>query len=332
MTPACPVKPSELVRALTLLYEARHPAHVWGSPGTGKSSVMAQVADSLGIQLIDVRAVLLDPVDLRGLPHINGGGRSHWAIPDFLPREGAGILFFDEANRSAPLVQNGLLQITLDRRLGEYRLPDGWCCMLAGNRESDGGGVTKLNSALSSRLTHLDLQVDMDDWCKWALSADVEPPVVAFLRFRPELLDKFDRTARAYPNPRSWSFVSRIVASHPDATVEHALFAGTVGEGAATEFSAFMRLYRTLPDMDAIIAKPDKAPVPDRPETLFAVASALARKANVQNWARILTYAERLPEEFSIYMVKDSVMIHRELNETKELTKYLIAHSDVALA
>jgi MoxR-like ATPase len=85
----------------------------------------------LGIRLIDIRAILLDPVDLRGLPTVEQG-RVAWAIPAFLPEDGAGILSVDELNAAPPLVQAACYQLVLDRALGEYRLPDGWTVFAAG--------------------------------------------------------------------------------------------------------------------------------------------------------------------------------------------------------
>src|SRR5476649_2655661 len=143
------MKPTQVATALKTLIAIKRPGFLWGPPGVGKSEVVAQVARTVG-HLIDVRAVLLDPVDLRGLPHINGGGRAHWCPPDFLPHDPAstGVLFLDELPQAPQLVQNACLQLALDRRIGEYELPPGWCVVAAGNRETDRAHTTRLSSAL----------------------------------------------------------------------------------------------------------------------------------------------------------------------------------------
>jgi hypothetical protein len=61
------MKASSIFDALRVLVAARQPVFVWGGPGIGKSAVIRQLADALKIALRDVRALLLDPVDLRGL-------------------------------------------------------------------------------------------------------------------------------------------------------------------------------------------------------------------------------------------------------------------------
>jgi hypothetical protein len=325
------MKPSELSTALQILIASKQPCCIWGSPGIGKSNVVAQTATAMGIQLTDVRAVLLDPVDLRGLPHINGDGRSHWAQPDFLPRSGSGVLFLDELNRAPSLVQNACFQLVLDRKLGEYTLPADWAVVAACNRESDGGGVSRMSSALANRFIHLDAEPDLQDWCKWAIRANLEPSVIAFLRWKPELLHAFDRNAKAFPTPRSWEFVSRITAQKPGNGIEHALYCGAVGEGAAIEYSAFLRLFRSLPSIDAILLNPQQAQVPTDPAVLFAVSSALARRAESNNLGRVITYLSRLPEEYNVYAVRDAVTRDAKLQSCPEFTAWGIAHSEAII-
>ena len=105
------MKPSLVSRALrTLAIAGGQPLFIWGPPGCGKSSVVNQLAADLGIALRDIRALLLDPVDLRGLPFIGKDGRSQWATPDFLPQDGEGILFLDELNAAPAMVQPSCYQ------------------------------------------------------------------------------------------------------------------------------------------------------------------------------------------------------------------------------
>lgn len=327
--PEISLKPSEISKAVETCILAKQPVAVWGEPGVGKSQVIQQTAKRLNLACQDVRAVLLDPVDLRGLPHVNGDGRAHWAIPEFLPRDGNGVLFLDELNRAPQLVQNACLQLTLDRKLGEYELPEGWTVVIACNRESDGGGVVKMSSALSNRFVHVNQVVDLDDWCKWAAGAGIDPVVIAFLRFKTDLLHKFDRNARAFPSPRAWEFVSKIVGQNPAPAIMLALVAGAVGHAAAIEFMAFLKLYRSLPSIDAILLNPTGAPVPTETSTLYAVSAALARRTTAQNFGRVLQYLDRLQAEFSVMAVRDAVTRDQQLTSTPEFTKWAVKNSDV---
>jgi MoxR-like ATPase len=241
------VKSSAILETLRVLVTARQPVFIWGGPGVGKSAVTHQLAQALKIPLQDVRALLLDPVDLRGLPFLGSDGRSKWATPEFLPQNGSGILFLDELNAAPAMVQASCYQLVLDRKLGEYSLPEGWAIIAAGNRDSDRGATTRMPTPLRNRFVHLEFEVDVQEWSEWAIQSAIRPEVIAFLRFRPELLSAFDRDANAFPSPRSWEFVSRILDSldsQSNPSIEHEVIAGAVGSGAATEFSGFLRMFR----------------------------------------------------------------------------------------
>lgn len=341
------MKPTILYKSITALAHMRQPFMIWGDPGVGKSQIVAQAADALFMHIgkngskrprdsyfRDLRAVLLDPVDLMGIPIIEKG-RTCWAAPRMLPSEGSGLLFFDELNRAPVMVQNACLQLVLDRRIGEYTLPDGWVVGAAGNYENE-TGVQRMPDALRSRFTHLRAEPDIDDWAAFANRQNYDAAVVAFVRFRPELLHKYDRAQarkeNAFPCPRTWEFASRIVQQGVSRSVEQGLLAGTVGEAAALEFAAFLSLYRELPDMDAMLANPDTAPIPTKPALCYAVANALARKATMVNVAAVMTYLGRVPQqEYSVMAVKDMCERDAKLARCGALTKWKIANADVII-
>ena len=323
------MKCSTISRALHTLLAARQPVFIWGSPGVGKSAVVRQVAAELNAPIQDIRALLLDPVDLRGLPFLASDGRSKWATPEFLPQNGSGILFLDELNAAPAMVQASCYQLVLDRKLGEYTLPDGWAIVAAGNRDSDRAVTTRMPTPLRNRFVHLEFEVDLQEWSEWAIRGGIRPEVIAFLRFRQELLSVFDRDANAFPSPRSWEFISRILDATPDQSVEHELFAGAVGTGAATEFSAFLRMFRELPNIDAILLNPLTEPVPENAAAQYAVASALARVASDFNFDRVCSYLDRMPTEFRVLCVRDASLGKPAIRHTPAYTKWAIEHHHV---
>ncbi len=220
-------------------------------------------------------------------------------------------------------------QLVLDRALGEYKLPADCEIVACCNRESDGGGIQKMPQALANRFAHLEMEADVEDWSKWAVTANIEPAVIAFLRFRPDMLHQFSLKEKAFPTPRSWEFVSRITAKKPGNGIEHALYAGSVGEGAAVEYSGFLRMYRELPSIDGILLNPATAALPTQPATLFAVAAALARRANDSNFGRVIQYMSRLPKEFNVYCVKDAIRRDPSLQHLPEFTDWAVKNADV---
>ncbi len=237
------MKPSKLYEALHALIGERVPLHIWGPCGVGKSQIVGQVASDLDYNFLDVRAVQLDPVDLRGLPRI-ASDQTEWVPPKFLPTTGKGILFLDELTSAPQMTQAGCYQLVLDRKLGEYVLPEGWVVIAAGNPASERGVHFAMPRPLRNRFVHLELEADLDDWSKWAVKAHIRPEIIAFLRFKPELLHAADTTAdaNAWPTPRSWEMASNVlcgVAKRRNATLlsgtsefEAQLLDGTVARSA----------------------------------------------------------------------------------------------------
>ena len=326
------MRPSQIKEALQTLVAINRPAMIWGSPGIGKSDTVRQVAEGLALPLRDVRLTLLDPVDLRGLPSISEG-RTRWTPPDFLPADGAGILFLDELNAAPLAVQVASYQLVLDRRLGEYTLPSGWAIVAAGNRETDRAGAGHMPTALANRLTHLDFQHDLEDWCQWALAQGIRPEIVAFLRFRPELLSTFDPKARSrtFATPRGWHRLSEILDACPPGRIQEELAIGTVGEGAAAELAGFLRIWRTLPSPDAILLDPHSAAVPEDPATLYAIAGAMSRKASEGNFGQVVAYANRLPSEYSVLTIRDALNRTPTLQQTRPFVEWAAKNSDVLI-
>lgn len=334
------MKPSQVTQSLTHLVQRKRPAFIWGPPGAGKSDVVRTVADNLKIELRDVRLSLMDPVDLKGFPTLREVTVSRKKVqqmtfvpPDFLPTGGEGILFLDEMNTAPQSVQAAAYQLILNRRIGEYELPEGWAVLAAGNRANDRAVAHTMPSALANRFVHIDFEIDVDDWYNWATAYGVSSITRGFIKFRPALLHSFDPTTnpRAFPSPRSWVFVDDVVNSHLDKNTEFELIKGTVGEGAAAEYLAYYRMHADLPSVDEILLNPDSAPVPEEPAAQFAICTSMDSKATATSFGRLLTYASRLPVEFQVLFVKSAAMAKREITKTKEYIDWITKNSAVLL-
>jgi hypothetical protein len=182
------------------------PVMLWGPPGVGKSQIIAGIAERHGAPLIDLRLSQMEPTDLRGIP-FRKGDNVEWSVPAMLPdasRHGpAGILFLDEINAAPPTVSAAAYQLILDRRLGEYVIPDGWAIFAAGNRQGDRGVTYAMPAPLANRFTHYDVEANLDDWIAWALNHGIDARILGFLRFRPDLLFNYDAAHNpvAFPSP-----------------------------------------------------------------------------------------------------------------------------------
>lgn len=330
------MRPSQVALALKYLIKAKQPAMLHGSPGVGKSQVVKQVAKDLGIQMIDLRLSQLDPVDLRGVPSVSGG-ETIWNAPNFLPKDGEGILFLDEINSAAQATQAAAYQLVLDRSLGDYNVPEGWAILAAGNRTSDRAIVNQMSTALKNRFTHINYEVNNEDWCEWALTHGIATEVLGFIRFRPMLLNEFEsrndskeekeriqrlKDQQAFATPRSWEFLSKVVNEQPSKDIEYELYSGIVGEGCAAEFMGYLKYYRNLPNLDALLMNPDKTAVPTEPAVLYALSTGLAAKATPDNMERVVKYALRMPAEFQVLLVKDAVTRDTQLTNTRSFNEW----------
>jgi hypothetical protein len=334
------MKPSKLYEALHTLIGERVPLHIWGACGIGKSQIVNQVADDLGVEFIDVRAVQLDPVDLRGLPRI-AADQTEWVPPKFLPAAGKGILFLDELTSAPQMTQAGCYQLVLDRRLGEYALPDEWVVIAAGNPASERGVHFSMPRPLRNRFVHLDLEADLNDWCKWAVKAGVRPEIIAFLRFKPELLHAADTTAdvNAWPTPRSWEMASNVLSGiarrqrtaflSGASEFEAQLLDGTVGPAATSELVAFLRLFRQLPSIDEILLNPDSAPLPTETSAQIAVATALGRAMTDNSVGRGLRYLNRMPTEMRVMAMRDAAARESAITHTPEFIRFGVEYIEV---
>jgi hypothetical protein len=233
---------------------------------------VAQIAKDRGIGYIDLRLSLLDPTDLRGIPFFNAEkDEAVWAPPSFLPDGSVseGILFLDELNTAAPMVQASAYQLILDRKIGEYHLPEGWSIVAAGNRESDRGVVFRMAAPLANRFVHLEMEASVDDWRTWAISKHIDPSIIGFISHRPDALFTFgnDNDHRSFATPRTWEYVDEIIKSDPEPDLILPLVSGAIGEELAASYLGFRTVAGDLPDLDAIFEGAAET-VPDDPSAL----------------------------------------------------------------
>lgn len=326
------MKPSSIRTALPKLIINQRPVMLWGPPGAGKSDVVRQIATDMKFELRDVRLSLLDPIDLKGFPTIDAAKKQmKWLPADFLPTKGKGILFLDEINAAPQAVQAAAYQLILNRKIGEYELPAGWSVLAAGNRAGDRSVVHAMPAALANRFVHLDFDVSVDDWNHWAMDNEIHLDVRAFIRFRPSLLHRFDATTnpRAFPTPRSWAFVNDVYKQNLSADDEFELIKGTVGEGAAAEFSGFVRQIKDLPTVDQVLLDPDSTKLPDNPGAQYAMVTALDSKATTGNIARIMKYVERMPVEYQTVFVRSAIRRDSKLTGTKSYVDWGLRNANI---
>lgn len=314
--------PKEVETVLLDAMSAKIPTFIWGPPGIGKSDVIFSIAKKQNRQVVDLRLLLMEPTDMKGIPFYDmKTGNMRWAPSSELPtnttqadvdkaekrlamyvdsfvafKESATeadkktiaynndyvefentiaeceaklekvsndmlfqdcILFLDELSAAPPSVQASAYQLVLDRKIGEYTLPDGVDIVAAGNRDSDRGVVYKMPTPLANRFMHIDMEAKFKDWQQWAVNHDVHPDVIGFLSHSKQSLFDFDprNSGKAFATPRSWTKVSEVIkTSRAPESLVRVMVSGTVGEGHSGSFMAHRKVASRMPRPEDVLS------------------------------------------------------------------------------
>lgn len=181
---------SSVKRACSILLRADVVPMMWGVHAIGKSSIARQICvdmfgyckefkdsddDTRPINFIDLRLGNFETGDLIGLPVesvMEKLKRTVYAIPEFWPVDGEGILLLDEVNRVNFDVMNVLLSIILDRKVNSYLVPKGWKIIAAGNPPTGKYKVNQFEEAHISRFCHLYVEPTATEWLEYANASD----------------------------------------------------------------------------------------------------------------------------------------------------------------
>ena len=314
-----------------------------GSPGVGKSDIVRKIAEKLNVKVIDFRLSQADPTELNGFPTLDKvNNRAHYAPPIAFPLEGDPIpdgykgwlLFFDEINTAAQLIQAASYKILLDRMVGEHKLHPKLIMACAGNLSTDKAIVNRLSTAMQSRLIHFNLEVNLEDWLTWAYANGVDSRVITFVQFRPELLHKFDpsHSDHTFPCPRTWVFLSRMIRNWTEIGEDKtALLTGTIGEGAGLEFQGYLDIFGSLPTIGKIIQSPKTTEVSNRPDVLWAIGGLIVEHVDKDNIKPLMEYIDRMPAEFQVITIKNMLRKDRNLYDTKTLSEWIKNNSQALL-
>lgn len=314
-----------------------------GASGIGKSAAVHQASEALSSKVdnwqgvVDIRLSQCDPTDLRGVPEPRNG-RTTWNVPDIFPAEGtSGILFLDEITSAPAAIQAAAYQLVLDRRIGDYRLPDGWMVVAAGNLVSDRGVTFTMASPLLNRMTEILVETVLEDWVSHAASKGIRPEVLAFVSNRADYLHRFEGKSEQFPSPRGWFAVSDhmnldfdLLANRPEEAVAMRVevIKGDVGHAAASDFEAFLRVWESMPSIDKIEEDPDSVEVPDRLDVQYCLTMGIAARLDARNFANFWSFLKRMPKEKGTLAVKLAYKRDKSLVKSPAFNEWALANQD----
>lgn len=318
MITASTVQPSELFDVLLHVAPVR-PVFIWGPPGIGKSALVTQFAETVGLPCVSLLGSQLAPEDIIGVPKIENGC-SVFCPPRNIARKEPYCLFLDELNACSQEVQKAFYSLIHERRIGEYELPKGSVVIGAGNRAQDSAIVKQMSSALINRMVHFQLKVSSRDWLDWAGQSDIHPYIIEYIGVRPDhLWSAPPKTEETFSTPRSWHMLSDIIKEYgdnPELDDIARLAKSCLSPNHAVQFIAFVKQIRNRFQLSALID--GKAAWPDAPEdrdVLYFLAQSLRAqliKELPQDKKRLGGESQRLAQEGK-RLIKDLARISMEI-------------------
>lgn len=283
-----------------------------GDPAIGKSSVVHNFAKKNKLKLIDERLLQCDPTDLKGLP-ATSEDKAMYKPFDTFPIEGDKIpdgyngwlIFLDEFNSASPAVQAAAYKLVLDRKVGNHKLHDKCYIVACGNLETSNAYVVPMNTALISRFAQFQAEFNLDEWKDWASANDIDTRILSFIGFKPQHAYTFTPDATSsYACPRTWEMVSKLIKDKTELSSMLVLLSGLVGQGVATEFLAYNKLYAEIPSIESLLENPNQA-LPKNLGMQWAIMGMLCHHINKDNAKTLYKVIEQLPPELQMCLVKD---------------------------
>lgn len=340
------------------------PLLIVGSPGQGKTTIVTEVAKEIGYDLIKSHPVTDDPTDYKGYPSITKDENGEIDGAAFLPfgmlkrlinAKNPTIHFADDLGPASKMVQAAYMQLVQGREVNGHTIGENVVFMGATNRKQDKAAVQSVIEPLKSKYyAVVELENTLKDFAKWYVTQEGWAPnpdpetvqeqprilkpfpheILSWVRFQPAVLEEWEPSAdmSLKPTPRGIEHVARMMLAGIPEPLQLRTFAGAIGKVRATDFISFLRIYQNLPDPDAVIRDPEAAPIPKEPGYLYALCGALSHRASRKTIEAIIKYADRLTEEFSVYLVKDTVeRDFKGLCENETFLSWVAKHQDVLI-
>jgi MoxR-like ATPase len=311
---------------------------ILGKPGGGKSALALEIVAKMGgtpENTVVFVPSLRDPVDVLGTPR-NNGTVTEWVPPAEFYKLRAGVgkcfLVIEEMSDASVAMMNAMCRIVHDRHAGDLGLSQQLFIIGTGNRTEDKSGANRLTTKLGNRLNVQEYDENLEDWVEWALNNNIDPVLVQFLRFKPNMLSDFDpnRPYGTNPTPRTWEFVNYCDTTAP--TDEYFQdIKGLVGEGAAAEYAAFRKIYASLISFDEVVMNPKTVTIPKDLSAQYAIVGSVSHNTTVANIERVAQFVERLPSDFGVMFWQDTVKRTPGIKTSKPFIQWATSAGNVLM-
>lgn len=335
---------------LKTLIPQRLPVLLKGSPGIGKTDLVKQVAAELDYDLIIAHPVVDEPIDYKGLPFVVDGEARFLPfgnLRSIIEADRPTIYFLDDLGQSLPTVQAACMQLLLNRSINDHPVSDHVTFIAATNRREDKAGVSGILEPVKSRfVTILEINPDKDDWIEWAIEHDMPSELIAFIGWRPALLNDFRPTQDITnsPSPRTVANAGHIYNAirHSEEFKDdrsrkfalHEAIKGACGDGFATEFMGFLDVYQSLPSLKEALENPDGVNMPGNDElsAQYAFACLLAEETPPHKDVAFIKLIKRMKSEFQMLTVRMAAQRNEELFQSTAVRRFLSENKELILS
>jgi dynein-related subfamily AAA family protein len=340
--PAFTITADQIADVVPVFYNAKHTPLFVGRPGIAKTAMIREGARLLGNQIgeeVFVRELHLasmSEVDVRGYL-VPDGQNAVFTKPEYWGEVLAhkrGILFLDEFVQATHEVQKAVAPLILERRIGEFYLPEGWTVMCAGNGLEDGAGANSLLSHVLNRLTYINVTApDVDNWVGWAVSEGLPPELIAFAKLRPNIVFECEIPSAPdtpYCTPRSLDKLGKLAHQYPggirrmvEEKVGMAIMCGQIGDGPTSELSALVRTTINLPTYEEVVSNPDGTRLPTEASESYAMVMLCAVRAKTEHREQVATYLCRFQPNIALTGIVAMVRRDKSMMQSARMLQWV---------
>lgn len=320
----------QLESLLEFMFAENLPVLIKGTPGIGKSDIVAQAASKMKWPLIISHPVVADPTDYKGLPFAVDGHAHFLPFGDLeklLDAKEPLIYFLDDLGQATPAVQSAVMQLILARQVNGHKISKEVRFVAATNGRADRANVQGILEPVKSRFASIvELEVKTADWLEWAYAHKMPQELTSFIMFKPDMLNDFKptRDIENSPCPRTVSFVGKMYRAGIPSDIQFETIKGAAGEVFANEFLAFCRCYLELPTIEEILADPDKARLPNGISAKYAAMGMVTDNLTKDNIKWLLIYLQRLGSEMTVAALKSASLRKPEITQTRVFMDWLM--------
>ena len=303
------------------LKAGRTPA-IWGAPGIGKSTMGRELAEELNARLCILDVPLLQPFDYAvAVP--NHDSKTVELYPTgFLPTNERALILIEDLPLAKPYQMIPVMQMVLDKRIGNIRFSDEVRFVITGNREEDTPEVNPLPTPLNNRLSHFNLDADYEEWVIWGKKNGIEESITGFITPQPQfILTQPKDGEKAFASPRSWHCLSDEIKGIKKEWQLRALAHANVGVQASQMYITWFKYLKDINPVDILENRGYMSYSTDRAK-IFAVIQSVSAHIKQKKGEYIAKFKNEIEGFFNWLSGEFKIVFLKELVEhTKTSSK-----------